>query len=186
MSWPRFSLAGLGLTCGGVAVAAGIPAHIRFLVFVVSVAFSQLSRFGTRKTGSDTCASAGSLGLSGLRRAGFRERCSDDVERRGKWVVSDFEARAQKRNERWKDTQELLTSRRPMTPAEEARYRAAVNAYYDGNPTVEDVLVRAETELRYACHVDTCNCSATAMRANLALNYVREGLALVRASRVPR
>ena len=100
--------------------------------------------------------------------------------------MSDFEARAQKRNERWKDTQELLTSRRPMTLEEDARDQEATRAYYDGEPTVEDLLVRAETELRYACHVDTCNCSATAIRANIALDYIRQGLALTRVSQVPR
>jgi hypothetical protein len=90
------------------------------------------------------------------------------------------DTRTRERHARWNETQDLIKSQRPMTPEEEGRETAAVQAYYDGEPTVEDFLVRAETELRYACHVDTCTCSDTAIRANIALGYVREALAELR------
>jgi hypothetical protein len=81
----------------------------------------------------------------------------------------------------WHDeTDALIRSQRPMTPEEQAREQAAVTAYYDGTASVEDFLVRAETELRYACHVSTCNCSATAIKANRALGYIRQALASLR------
>lgn len=91
------------------------------------------------------------------------------------------EQRYQDRRIAWDEAEEIVKARRPMTPEEEAREQAAVVAYYDGVATVEDFLVRAETQLRYACHVDTCNCSGTAMRANIAFKYVREALAAIRA-----
>lgn len=92
----------------------------------------------------------------------------------------DDDARMRERSARWQENEDLLTSQRPMTHEEDERDRSAIRAYYDGEPTVEDVLVRAETELRYACHVSACNCSGTALRANLGLLYVREALALIR------
>lgn len=98
----------------------------------------------------------------------------------------DTAARALERQERWNETEEIIKSRRPMTPEEEARETAAVRAYYDGTPTVEDFLVRAETELRYACHADECHCSATAGRANIAYGYVRDALRLIRENREAR
>jgi len=87
---------------------------------------------------------------------------------------------ADERNARYQENDALIKSRRPMTPDETARNLAAVEAHYEGTPTVADLLVRAATELRYACHAETCVCSATAQRANLALLFVREALERLR------
>lgn len=66
-----------------------------------------------------------------------------------------------------------------MDDAELRRMYDAHRACLDGTATLEDLLIRAESELRFACNPDACVCSDTAMRASIALKFVRLALETV-------